>query len=166
MIIQFRKTTIEDLDFVLIAENQEENRNFVFLWSENQHRYALSDSNVLHFIIETSGEHKISVGYLIIAGINDPNQNIEFKRIVITQKSRGFGREAVRFVKRFAFEKLKAHRIWLDAIDSNERAISLYKSEGFRYEGTLRKCLKTNEGHSSLIIMSILKDEYLYINSL
>lgn len=41
------------------------------------------------------------------------------------------------------------------------RAKKLYESEGFIVEGCLRECLKTFDKWESLIIMSILKKEYL-----
>jgi hypothetical protein len=36
----------------------------------------------------------------------------------------------------------------------------VYEKEGFRYEGTLMKCLKGLEGFESLIVMSVLEHEY------
>ena len=159
MLIRLRTTQLDDINFILNAENSEENRHFVFLWSESQHRYALRDTNMAHFIVETSIEHRC-VGYIILAGLSDPNLNIELKRIVITEKSKGFGRSALKFIKDYAFEQLHTHRLWLDVIERNSRAKSLYESEGFCVEGVLRECLKTTDGYQSLILMSILEQEY------
>jgi RimJ/RimL family protein N-acetyltransferase len=63
-------------------------------------------------------------------------------------------------VKKIAFEKLAAHRLWLDVRQKNERAYNLYRSEGFVEEGILRECILYNGNYESLIIMSILKDEF------
>lgn len=159
MLVRLRKTQPDDINFVLNAENSEENRHFVFLWSEDQHRFALKDKNMAHFIVEASTDHRC-VGYIILAGLSVPNLNIELKRIVITEKSKGFGRSAIKIVKHYAFEQLHTHRLWLDVIERNNRAKSLYESEGFYVEGVLRECLKTTDGYQSLILMSILEQEY------
>jgi RimJ/RimL family protein N-acetyltransferase len=51
-------------------------------------------------------------------------------------------------------------RLWLDVKESNERARHVYESEGFLVEGILRECLKGEYGFESLVVMSILRDEY------
>jgi diamine N-acetyltransferase len=51
--------------------------------------------------------------------------------------------------------------LWLDVKDFNHRARTLYASEGFVVEGTLRECLKADDGSfESLVVMSLLKREY------
>lgn len=160
MLIRLRKTQPDDLHFVMAAEYSEENRPFVFLWSESQHKAALTDKNIAHLIVEVNTDHR-RVGYVILAGLSDPNQNIEIKRIVITEKSKGFGRSAIKVIKQYVFEQLGTHRLWLDVIEGNSRARNLYESEGFCFEGTLRECLKTaDHQYQSLILMSILEQEY------
>ena len=92
--------------------------------------------------------------------MNDPDKSIEFKRIVISEKGKGFGREAVQLVKKIAFETLGAHRLWLEVMEHNGRACQLYQSEGFVSEGLHRESFKQGEKYISLRIMSILADEY------
>ena len=95
---------------------------------------------------------------MILAGITNPN--IEFRRVVISNKGKDFGRETLRLVKKVVFGQLNAHRLWLDVRYKNQRAQNLYKSEGFVEEGILRECILYNENYESLIVMSILKNEY------
>ena len=52
------------------------------------------------------------------------------------------------------------HRLWLDVKVQNQRAQAIYKAAGFVVEGTLRECLKSEYGYESLMIMSILQQEY------
>lgn len=42
-------------------------------------------------------------------------------------------------IKKIVFDKLKAHRLWLDVRLKNYRAQQLYQSEGFIKEGVLRE---------------------------
>jgi len=80
-------------------------------------------------------------------------------RIVVTDKGKGYGRAAVRAIKRYAFDSLSAHRLWLDVKEHNTRARAVYEKEGFRYEGTLRECRKGPAGFESLVVMSVLEQE-------
>jgi len=103
---------------------------------------------------------KSLIGYVIIAGITNPNRNIEFMRVVISSKGKGFGRETLKLVKKITFENLNAHRLWLDVRYKNQIAQNLYKSEGFIEEGILREYILYDGNYESLIVMSILKNEY------
>ena len=153
-----RSTTVDDLDFVVSAERELDNEPFIMRWSRNRHAAALSDPDIAHRVLEHESFGR--VGFVIVVGLADPHENLEFRRVVITEKRRGFGRAAVRLVKRFAFVERRAHRLWLDVKEENHRARSLYESEGFILEGVLRECVKGSKGFESLMVMSILAHEY------
>jgi len=157
--IHLRPTTEKDLPFVLAEERADDNRKYVAQWTQAMHEAALLDPDLWHLIVERIEDHA-PVGYLIIAGLESPHQSIEFRRIVITEKGKGYGRNALQLVKKFAFEGQGAHRLWLDVKDHNSRARRLYRSAGFIEEGTLRECFKTEDGFESLVIMSMLDNEY------
>jgi RimJ/RimL family protein N-acetyltransferase len=155
------RTTIEsDIDYVLQAEQGPENSPFVAQWTKNQHQDAMKDLDILHLIVEDMIE-KRAVGYMIIAGFESIHKSIELRRIVITEKGKGFGRESLRLIKSLAFEKYKAHRLWLDVRQNNLYAQELYVSEGFVKEGLLRECVLYKGQYESIWIMSILEEEYL-----
>ncbi|HEX3077761.1 MAG TPA: GNAT family protein [Lachnospiraceae bacterium] len=158
-LIILRNTKQEDLDYVIDSEHQPDHAQYVGQWTKEQHINSLSQDDILHLIVEERSCNK-PVGYIIIAGISNPNSNIEFRRIVISSKGQGYGRDTLKLVKKIAFEKLAAHRLWLDVRQKNERAYNLYRSEGFVEEGILRECILYNGNYESLIIMSILKDEF------
>jgi diamine N-acetyltransferase len=160
MDIQLRRTTQDDLDFVLSAEQSAENRSFVSAWTRNEHLAALASKDFAHLIIERIATNR-SIGYIILVGLTDANKSIEFRRIVVTEKDKGYGREALRLVKRMAFEELGGHRLWLDVKEHNLRARHVYESEGFMVEGVMRECIKAEAGFESLVLMSMLKTEYV-----
>lgn len=155
--VSIRKTTVADLDFVIAAENAEENSPHVMQWSREQHISALNNEDILHAIIEADGK---SVGYAITAGLKDINKAVELRRIVIVEKGKGLGRKAVQLFKKLAFEELEAHRLWLDVREYNTRARELYKALGFVEEGYIRECILLNNKYVSHYIMSILEQEY------
>ena len=157
--IRIRKTREGDIPFVLSQETHSDNAPFVGQWEEQQHRAALQDSDCGHWIVEDRATNR-PAGYMILRGLQNPHGSIEFMRIVISEKRKGLGREALRLVKQIAFEQFRAHRFWLDVRDYNVRAQNLYLSEGFVKEGFLRECQKKEDGYSSLIVMSMLEQEW------
>ena len=158
--ISLRPTRVADLDVVIKMERDKENAGFIRHWSLDKHKSAISDDRIAHLIIESKTERRI-LGYIILLGLDDPDGNIEFKRIVVKEKGKGYGRKGVKLVKKFAFEKQGCHRLWLEVMGHNQRAYELYKSEGFIFEGVHRESLKQESKYISLKVMSILAQEYV-----
>jgi RimJ/RimL family protein N-acetyltransferase len=157
--LRLRPAMEKDLDYVIGVEQAEENKRFIMPWTWEQHREALSNTDLTHFIIETVEENKV-IGFVLMAGLESVNQSIELRRIVITIKGKGYGKKALQLLKELAFEEWKAHRLWLDVFTFNLSARHLYEAQGFVVEGTQRECYKVGERFESLMIMSILNDEY------
>ncbi len=159
-VITLRNTQDDDLQFVINSERDINNAQFVGQWTKEQHISALLQKDILHLIVEDSTISK-PVGYVIIAGVKNPNNCIELRRIVICEKGKGLGKETLILIKKIAFQTLKAHRLWLDVRHKNTRAQILYKSQGFVEEGILRECIFYNGDYESLIVMSILAKDYV-----
>lgn len=159
MNLVLRPTAENDLTFVFEIEKKAADERFVTSEAIENHERYLGDSDVRHFIVEADEK---AVGYAILAGLNDRNENIEFRRMVVAEKGKGFGRRALQLIKKLAFEELNAHRLWLDVKDFNERARKLYESENFTTEGIWREAVKAENGaRESLVFMSILRSEHL-----
>lgn len=152
------RTEDTDLDFILQAEQHPDNSPYVGQWKRDEHKNTFTNEDMLHLTVKSVCESK-PIGYIIVAGLQNPNHSIELRRIVITDKGKGYGRETLRLVKKLAFEALKAHRLWLDVREYNLRARALYRSEGFVEEGKLRECILHNRSYQSLIVMSILEGD-------
>ncbi|TFH72962.1 GNAT family N-acetyltransferase [Cellulomonas sp. HD19AZ1] len=75
-------------------------------------------------------------------------------------RGRGYGTEAIELVLEFAFEGLGLHRVELEALSINTRAVSLYENIGFRFEGRRRDAYRDGEGWCDAVVMSMLEDEY------
>jgi RimJ/RimL family protein N-acetyltransferase len=148
-----------DLDYVLSLERDPENLPYITPWEKIQHEAAIRFPDFRHFIIEAGPELERG-GFLILIGCRNQHQSIELKRMVVQNKHQGIGRAALRVVKKIAFDDLGAHRFWLDIKKRNTRAQALYVSEGFVFEGELREAVKVHDGFDSLVVMSMLQDEY------
>lgn len=155
--LTFRPSTEADLEFILQLENNPENIKFINSWPKQRHREAFRNDDVFHGIVMCQ-DHP--AGFFILAGLESSNKSIEFLRVVIAEKEKGLGRKVLKAVKKYCFEDLKSHRLWLDVKSFNERAKYLYQSEGFQIEGTFRDCLKVGDKYESLTFLSILEAEY------
>ena len=119
----------------------------------------MSDPNIGHFVVESVPGGR-PVGHVILVGLENPDFCLELRRIVISKKSCGYGREALRLIKAYTFDTLTFHRLWLDVFINNKRAFKLYKSEGFTVEGLHREAVRYNDGFVDVKVMSILRSEY------
>jgi diamine N-acetyltransferase len=157
--LRLRPTMLSDLEFVASVENDIANRPFITPWERVQHEGAVRFPDFRHFIVE-AGEGYPSAGFVILQGCRNPNASVELKRIVLQPKGRGHGRTCVRLLAQMAFRDLGAHRFWLDVRSQNQRALQLYRSEGFVEEGRLRDSVTTEDGYDTLVVMSLLDSEY------
>ncbi len=157
--LRLRRTQEADLEFVLKAETDAENSPFIGQWTREQHRNIFAKPDMAHLIIE-GFENALPIGYAILDGLQNPDQSIELKRIVVTVKGHGYGKEAIELIKEWVFESLDAHRLWLDFKDYNQRGRHVYQAVGFVQEGILRESLKVGNRFESLVVMSILRHEY------
>lgn len=155
--VRLRRTTEADLDFVLKAESDPDTQPYIIPWTRGRHAVALGDADIAYRIGEDYARNP--VGFVILGGLTNENSNIEFRRIVVAEKGKGYGRAMVQAVRELAFDELRAHRLWLDVKAHNERARTLYRSEGFIEEGVLRECLRVPDGYESLVVMSLLRHE-------
>ena len=158
--VRLRPTMQSDLDFVLSLEQDPANLPFITPWERMQHEAAIRFPDFRHFIIE-GGEGLQAMGFLLLIGCKSPNHSLELKRMVVQSKGGGVGRAALRMAKKVAFDDLGAHRFWLDVRTHNTRAKALYDSEGFFVEGVLRESVRGAAGYESLVVMSMLQQEFV-----
>jgi hypothetical protein len=137
--IQLRSTRETDLSFVLRAERYPSNVPFVSQWSLDEHRSGLSDPHIGHWIIEYAIDQR-PLGYLIAIGLAEGNGRINLRRIVVTCKGAGNGRQALRAFRWNAFEGLGTTEKWLIVCRRNERAQGLYRSERYLRVGLSPRC--------------------------
>jgi [ribosomal protein S5]-alanine N-acetyltransferase len=75
-------------------------------------------------------------------------------------RGRGLGREITRLVLSWAFGVLGVHRVELEVLAFNRRAINCYLACRFRQEGTRREAELYPDGWEDLILMGLLRSEY------
>lgn len=75
-------------------------------------------------------------------------------------RGRGLGRQVTRLILDWAFSDLGLHRVELEVLASNRRAIRCYSACGFRQEGVRREAELYPDGWQDFIEMAVLKSEY------
>ena len=159
IIIGLSETLPENLNLICEIEKQRGNREFINPYDKKRHQQVIDSKDEEHLSIWNK-DNKELIGFVILAGLANPNLSLELRRIVVQPKGKGYGRQCLQLVKQYSFQTIKFHRLWLDVFEDNQRAIHVYKSEGFKEEGKLRDAIKSDEGFRTLIILSILENEY------
>ena len=154
--MKFRDAVASDIKYIMELERDQDNRDFVFKGTVDEHtREILSDDYDL-FIIEEDNER---VGFIL--GFKDPQSKVyELRRIVAEFKGRSIGKRSIERLIDYVFEDLKYNRIWLDTYPDNVRGIKVYESLGFVEEGILRQSYLSERGFEDQIIYSIIRDDY------
>jgi diamine N-acetyltransferase len=73
---------------------------------------------------------------------------------------KGYGRDAIRVLLRWAFNDQNWRRVWLDTLSSNERAIRSYRGLGFVEEGRLREQAFFDGRYVDVVVMGMLRREW------
>jgi RimJ/RimL family protein N-acetyltransferase len=93
----------------------------------------------------------------------DPDQHSATYNVglfVAALRGQGLGRELTRLVLAWAFDVLGLHRVQLEVLAFNARAIRCYLACGFRQEGVRRESELYPDGWKDLILMGLLESEY------
>lgn len=75
-------------------------------------------------------------------------------------RRKGWGLRIYEAVKRYCFDELGLHRVWLAVLQTNPAAVALYQKAGFRQEGRYRQAVYRKGAWVDYLLMSILEDEY------
>jgi len=123
-----------------------------------------SDMPITTFGIEEL-ENNSLVGMSFIKDINLLNRTAEFAIFIGDENAagKGYAKEATLKTIDFAFNDLNLHRLSLKVQEENISAVKLYEKCAFKKEGLIRECVYKNGHYLNLILMSILKSEYLDI---
>ena len=149
---------VSDIKTLIELEAHPENRDFLWIGTFEEHLRELRDPNHLLLTFREKSDNRI-VGYGL-ARLNLQSEIFELRRIAISEKRKGYGREAMEALLKYAFEERQINRFWLDVYPDNVYGISLYESLGMHKDGVLRQNYKAERGYLDQIIYSMLSSEY------
>ena len=148
-----------DINMIMEIENHKDNRDFIWQGTYEQHLSEINDENHLLLKFEKTEDRGIA-GYCLI-GLDRHSERFELRRIAITDKGKGYGREAIKALMDYAFTELGMNKFWLDVYPDNKVGIALYESLGLKKEGVLRQNYKSERGYLDQVVYSMLRSEYI-----
>ena len=157
--LRLRVAEESDLDFIMATEADEENARYIVAESRAEHRETLDSPEAVHFIVERR-DTGAAVGFIMVLGLDSPAGKLEWRRVIINERGKGYGQEALALLMAWAFEDFGAHRAWLDCKDYNARALHVYEKAGLRREALLREPLLVNGKYENLVVLAILDWEW------
>ena len=148
-----------DINYIIALEKHPDNNDFVWVGTYEDHLAEINDNCHLVLIFRQKDDNT-AIGYSL-SRIDFASEVYELRRIIITDKGKGYGREAMLAHIKYAFETLKMNRFWLDVFPDNTIGINLYESLNMHRDGVLRQNYKAKRGYLDQIVYSMLKDEYI-----
>jgi len=106
-------------------------------------------------------EEETILGEVVLFELDEDNESMVF-RIALVGPSvfdQGYGTEATRLVRDFAFEQLELHRLSLEVFDDNPRARRVYEKCGFLIEGVRRDAQRIDGSWHDAIEMALLDSD-------
>jgi RimJ/RimL family protein N-acetyltransferase len=118
-----------------------------------------NDENEVSFAIEADGRY---IGHCGLHSFDAINQTCELSIEIGDREyqGKGYGRDAIQLLLRYAFNHRNLNRVWLETHSENERAIRCYRACGFVEEGRLRQHIWLDGRFVDRVYMAILRQEY------
>jgi [ribosomal protein S5]-alanine N-acetyltransferase len=131
-------------------------------------RYHARDDLAARFLTTEPGGYNWAVEYeghcIGGAGLRvNPDQHraaFWIGLFVADLRGRGLGRQITRLILDWAFSDLGLHRVELEVLATNHRAIRCYLACGFRQEGVRREAELYPDGWQDFVEMAVLDSEY------
>lgn len=139
-------------------EQDVSNVEFIIPYDLTEHQKVMNEKSEEHLSI--FDENSRLIGFILLAGLHSDNNAIEFKRIVVSDKGKGYGSKAIHLIQKKCFGEYHCNRLWLDVFDFNLKAIHIYEKLGFRKESVKSVYIRSHQSHKNLVIMSMLRNGY------
>lgn len=125
-------------------------------WVE-RHRTAKDEA---FFVIADDADR--AVGHVALYQLDPVNRSAEFGILLGAKRvwGQGIGTRATRFMIEHGFDELGLRRIYLDVLDTNAPARSIYEKLGFVVEGRLRQDQFKGGRFVDVLVMGLFPDEY------
>ena len=132
-------------------------------WYDNY----LGQRKSLIFVI-TLKEAQRCLGLIGLDQIDHRNQCAEYGRLLIANpadRGKGYAADATDTLLNYGFLELNLNRIFLRVFADNTKALGLYEHCGFQREGLERQALFSGGRFRDLVLMSMLRSEFLSARS-
>lgn len=157
--IKFIPAKEMDIATIIELEEHPENRDFVWQGSFESHADEIQDPMHDLILMRSKADDSL-IGYSLTR-YDWQSYWAELRRLVISKKGQGYGKEAMHGMFHYYFETKDLNKVWLDVYPFNHVGIKLYESLGMHRDGMLRQSYYDKErGFLDQIIYSLLRSEY------
>lgn len=174
--IILRAVEEKDLEILKNLINDPEIENSVVGWShpisdkqqqEWYQKYKAYDGNNLILGISTFDDNNELIGLISVKGIDFKNRHADSINYKISKQYRGkgFGYEACKIILNFIFFELGLNSIAASVLHYNHVSLALLLKLGFKKIGEKRQCVFKNNTYNNLILLDLLKNDYMEINN-
>ena len=129
--IELRETRAAELAAICEMEQDVDTARFILPTTLEQHRRNLARKDTVYLSIYRHGK---LVGFMVLVPEAD-GSSVEFRRIVVADKGRGIGQQAIAAMETYCRDTLQRDRVWLDVFDFNPRGMHVYRKLGYRLIG-------------------------------
>ncbi|MGH2634163.1 MAG: GNAT family N-acetyltransferase [Tepidiformaceae bacterium] len=122
-------------------------------------RHLANPGTDVWFAIETQSD------FLGQCGLSNVDQFARSCELTISigdrdYQNRGFGRDAIKLLTKYAFRLLNMNRVWVRIPASNQRALRCFCACGFVEEGRLRQHIWRDGSYDDVVYLAVLRDEW------
>jgi diamine N-acetyltransferase len=147
----------KDLEFLRRVRNDPSINEFLFsnanISKQEQrgwYKRYLKDDSTLIFVAYDA----VPVGYCQITNIDDRNHSCELGFCIAPEfQGKGYGKALVIKTLKYTTSKLHMHRVYVEVLADNLRALKLYRECGFNFEGYLRHKVFKDGRYRDVVIM-------------
>jgi len=127
--MEIRTSFENELELFQSYEKEKDTKDYIIPYTLEKHIEEFNKPNIVYKTI--LNKDKI-IGFIIL-NLEEDKKSVEFRRIVINEKGKGFGMMAIKFLDYIVKEEFMRNRIWLDVYENNKRGIHIYEKCGYNY---------------------------------
>ena len=176
--VRLRSVELSDLDEIVMYWNDAELRKLVGSYAlgpvsrEDEEEWVRGtwkrrkEKRDFVFAIETVSDGKL-IGTIGLHFCDWTNRSAVLGIAIYDSKNwgKGYGQESINLLLEYAFRTLNLNRVELQTFDFNLRAQKCFKKVGFKEIGRKRKAYYMDGTYHDIILMDILKEEWLSHNA-
>lgn len=126
--LQLRQAELSQLALFSVMEQDPDSSPYILPTTLEQHRQNFARDEIIYLAICSAADTR---GFIMLA-LDPDGFSLELRRIVVADKGRGTGRQAIATLENYCRQHLQRRRIWLDVFEFNQRARQVYSGLGYR----------------------------------